>query len=71
MYRLVFNLFLRWLDPERAHRLAFSLIAAMGRCGPARRAVAACSRVPPPARPIRLFGRSAPGPLGLAASFDK
>ena len=31
VYRLLFDLVLRRMDPERAHHLAFTLISAVGR----------------------------------------
>jgi dihydroorotate dehydrogenase len=72
VYRLIFNLVFRWMDPERAHRLALGLITWMGEFAPARKLVRACfGGSPRGAGSTRLFGRVVAGPLGLAAGFDK
>jgi dihydroorotate dehydrogenase len=71
VYRLLFNAVLRRLDPEWAHNAAHRLIAWMGAARPARAAVRAVAGLGGPGRPARLFGRALPGPLGLAAGFDK
>lgn len=68
MYRLLFDLVLRRLDPERAHHLAFALIRAVasvpGVAGAMRRRTAV------PAVQVRGLG-PVPGRFGLAAGFDK
>jgi dihydroorotate dehydrogenase len=71
MYTLLFSLVFRRMPAEAAHRAGFWLI----------RAAAAVPGVPwllrrwlAPADPVlrvRVFGRDLPGPLGLAAGFDK
>jgi dihydroorotate dehydrogenase len=71
MYRLLFSAVLGRLPAETAHRVGFGLI----------RWAAAVPGVPlvlrrwlTPADPVlqvRAFGRDLPGPLGLAAGFDK
>ena len=69
MYRLLFDLVLRRLDPEVAHHAAFRLIrgvAATPLAGPLRRRLA-----PPPSAALEVLGRRFPGPFGLAAGFDK
>lgn len=70
MYRLLFHVVLRHLDPERAHELAFGLIRTAARTplvgGLLRRATAA-----PPTAAVEVLGRRFPGPFGLAAGFDK
>jgi dihydroorotate dehydrogenase len=71
VYRLLFNTVLRRIDPEQAHLAAHRLIELTGRCPPARGAVAALTGLGGPGKPTRLFGRTLPGPLGLAAGFDK
>ncbi|MDR1633652.1 MAG: quinone-dependent dihydroorotate dehydrogenase [Bifidobacteriaceae bacterium] len=76
VYRLIFNLFFRGMDPERAHKLALVMITAMGEFPPARGLVGllfGAKRRPGPTGPDgnRLFGRDLTGPLGLAAGFDK
>jgi dihydroorotate dehydrogenase len=69
VYRLLFDLLLRRLDPEQAHLMAYRLIEWAGRVPPARGLVRAA--VGGGGRPTRLFGRTLAGPLGLAAGFDK
>ena len=71
MYRVVYTVFLRHLPPETAHVIGFWLIrAAAGVPGVAwlgRRFLA-------PRDPVlrtRALGLDFPGPLGLAAGFDK
>jgi dihydroorotate dehydrogenase len=70
VYRLLFDVVLRRLDPERAHELAFGLIRTAARTpivgGLLRRANAA-----PPGAAVLALGRTFPGPFGLAAGFDK
>ena len=71
MYRAIYSGLLRHLPPETAHRVAFGLI----------RATAAVPGLPwllrqllrPRARVLRVraLGLDFPGPLGLAAGFDK
>jgi dihydroorotate dehydrogenase len=71
MYDLLFSVVLRRIPAEAAHRLGFALIRAAA-------AVPGVSwlvrRLLMPAHPVlrvRAFGRDLPGPLGLAAGFDK
>ncbi|MDR2347503.1 MAG: quinone-dependent dihydroorotate dehydrogenase, partial [Bifidobacteriaceae bacterium] len=71
MYRLLFNHLLRRLDPELAHWLAYRLIGWLGAAGPVRELVRSVVSAGGPGRPARLLGRNLPGPLGLAAGFDK
>ncbi|HEX5565592.1 MAG TPA: quinone-dependent dihydroorotate dehydrogenase [Streptomyces sp.] len=74
MYSLLFNLVLRRLDPERAHRLGFALIRLAVRV-PGLRSLLAAFLAPRPAeaRALRTeaFGLRMRGPFGLAAGFDK
>src|ERR1700733_7098373 len=62
---------LRRIPPEEAHRGAFWLIRAAaevrGRAGALRRALGPRD----PVLRVRAFGLDFPGPLGLAAGFDK
>ena len=71
VYRLLFRLVLGHLPAEDAHRAAFALI----RAAPAVPGVSwLLGRWLTPADPVlrvRAFGRDLPGPLGLAAGFDK
>ena len=71
MYALLFSLVFRRMPAEAAHRAGFWLI----------RAAAAVPGLPwllrrwlapsDPVLRVRVFGRDLPGPLGLAAGFDK
>lgn len=72
MYRLLFRSVLSHLDPERAHRLAFGAIRATAAVPGVRTAVGAALAPPPdPALRVSALGLRFPGPLGLAAGFDK
>lgn len=71
MYNLLFSLMFRRMPTEAAHRLGFGLV----------RAAAAIPGIPwllrrwlvptDPVLRVRALGRDLPGPLGLAAGFDK
>jgi dihydroorotate dehydrogenase len=63
-YRRLFDRVLVRADAERAHRTAFRAIRV------ARPALAALGRRPA-AAPVQAMGLTFPGPLGLAAGFDK
>jgi dihydroorotate dehydrogenase len=71
VYRVVFGTLLRRMDAERAHRLGFGLIrlgaGSPGLGGLLRRRLAR----PDPVLRVRALGLDLPGPLGLAAGFDK
>ncbi|GAB3612800.1 dihydroorotate dehydrogenase [Humibacter ginsengisoli] len=69
MYRILFSLVFRHMDPERAHHLAFAVIRMLPNLG-LRRAV---SRFTMPKRDIsvRALGLTFPTPFGVAAGFDK
>jgi dihydroorotate dehydrogenase len=71
MYKLMFTVVFRRMPAEAAHRLGFALICCLA-------AVPGCAwllrRWLAPRDPVlrvRAFGRELPGPLGLAAGFDK
>ena len=68
-YRLLFDRVLTRVDPEVAHRLGFTALRAarpvLDRMPPAGR------RARPAGLPVRALGLDFPGPLGLAAGFDK
>ncbi|SHI86251.1 dihydroorotate dehydrogenase [Nocardiopsis flavescens] len=70
-YQILFSSVLRHLDAETIHRVSFGAL----RCAAAvPGAVAAAERVLGPREPeltVHAFGREFPGPLGLAAGFDK
>ncbi|HEY8455195.1 MAG TPA: quinone-dependent dihydroorotate dehydrogenase [Actinopolymorphaceae bacterium] len=71
MYPLLFRLVLARLPAETAHRLAFLLLrvvaAVPGMAVLLHRWLAPSD----PALRVRVFGLDLPGPLGLAAGFDK
>jgi dihydroorotate dehydrogenase len=67
MYRLLFLVVLRRLPAETAHRAAFALIRTAGVLGLPRRWLGPRD----PVLRVRALGLEFPGPLGLAAGFDK
>jgi dihydroorotate dehydrogenase len=72
IYRALYDTVLRHLPPEEAHKAGFGLIRAAA-CAPGgrralRRAFAAGTG---PAPGVHALGLDFPGPLGLAAGFDK
>ena len=70
LYRLLFRVVLRRLPAETAHRAGFALIrvaGAAGAAGPLRRWLGPRD----PVLRVRALGLEFPGPLGLAAGFDK
>ncbi|MDS1272518.1 quinone-dependent dihydroorotate dehydrogenase [Lipingzhangella sp. LS1_29] len=71
LYQLCFHAVLRHLDSERVHRASFAALRAMARIpGAATGARTVLAPVSPDLR-VRALGREFPGPLGLAAGFDK
>lgn len=70
-YQILFSSVLRHLDAETIHRVSFGAL----RCAAAvPGAVSAAERFLGPREPeltVHAFGREFPGPLGLAAGFDK
>jgi dihydroorotate dehydrogenase len=75
MYRLLFRLILRRMPAETAHRLSFAALRAIDALPGARATVTALLRrlcgTSDPVLRVRAFGLDLPGPLGLAAGFDK
>jgi len=63
VYRTLFDSALVHVDAEKAHRLGFRALRA------GHPLLAPLVR--PPADPVRAMGLTFPGPLGLAAGFDK
>ena len=61
-YRALFDRVLVHVDAEKAHRAGFRAVRAV-------RPVT--SRIPRKRRPVHAMGLEFPGPLGLAAGFDK
>ena len=70
MYRLLFDLVLRRLDPERAHELAFGLIRGVARV-PVVRGLVGRLFAAPASGAVDVWGRRFPARFGLAAGFDK
>jgi dihydroorotate dehydrogenase len=74
MYRLLYRIVLRRVPAEAAHRLAFGLIRVFGRVARVPGAAWLLRRWLGPRDPVlrvRALGLEFPGPLGLAAGFDK
>jgi dihydroorotate dehydrogenase len=69
MYRALFSLVLRHMDPERAHRLAFAVIRILGL--PVFGAIARSLTRPDPSLAVTALGRRFDSPFGVAAGFDK
>jgi dihydroorotate dehydrogenase len=61
MYKLLFRLFLRWIDPELAHHLGAALIRFLGAVLPN----------PKGSAQVKVAGLSFENHLGIAAGFDK
>ena len=71
MYRLLYWLVLSRLPAEGTHRVSFALLRAFAAV-PGMRALMHRVLAPrDPALRVRVFDRELPGPLGLAAGFDK
>jgi len=71
MYHLLFRLVLRRAGAEAAHRLGFGLIGAAAAIPGATRLAGRWLGPDDPVLRVRALGRDLPGPLGLAAGFDK
>jgi dihydroorotate dehydrogenase len=71
MYRLFYWLVLRWLPAEATHRVSFALLRAAVAIPGVRAVMARWFAPRDPALRVHVFGRDLPGPLGLAAGFDK
>ncbi|MFV2194808.1 quinone-dependent dihydroorotate dehydrogenase [Nocardiopsis sp. LOL_012] len=70
-YQVLFSSVLRHMDAERAHRVSF---AALRAAAAVPGAAATMGRLLGPREPeltVHALGREFPGPLGLAAGFDK
>jgi len=71
MYELIYRVLLRRLPAETAHAAGFWLIRAAGAV-PGGAGLLRCWLAPrDPVLPVRALGLDLPGPLGLAAGFDK
>jgi len=71
MYQLLFSIFFRYVPAETAHRLGFGLIRAMAAFPGLVRLLRRWLVPRDPVLRVRALGLDLPGPLGLAAGFDK
>ncbi len=71
LYRLLFRLVFARVDAERAHQLGFALIRLAGVVPPLRWILGRLCEPSDPVLRVRALGLDFPGPLGLAAGFDK
>ncbi len=71
MYRAIYGVLLRRLPPEAAHRVAFRLIRAAGAAPGFAGALRVALRPRAGVLRVRALGLDFPGPLGIAAGFDK
>jgi dihydroorotate dehydrogenase len=71
MYRLLYRLVLRHLPAEATHHLAFAALRALVAIPLLRRALTRWLAPSHPALAVEALGLRFPGPLGLAAGFDK
>jgi len=71
VYRVIYAVLLRRIPPEEAHRAAFWLIRAAAEVPGFARALRRALGPRDPSLRVRAFGLDFPGPLGLAAGFDK
>jgi dihydroorotate dehydrogenase len=69
MYRALFRLVLRHMDPERAHGLAFAVIRILGL--PVFRSLTAAITRPARGLGVEALGLHFDSPFGIAAGFDK
>jgi dihydroorotate dehydrogenase len=69
MYRALFSLVLRHLDPERAHSLAFAVIRILGL--PVLRQATSLIARPAASLGVTALGLRFDSPFGVAAGFDK
>jgi dihydroorotate dehydrogenase len=71
VYRAIYAVLLRRVPPEAAHRAAFWLIRTVARVPGAAWALRQALAPRDPSLRVRALGLDLPGPLGLAAGFDK
>jgi dihydroorotate dehydrogenase len=71
VYRGLYEGMLRHLPPEAAHRLGFGLIKAAAEIPGGTAALRRALAPDDPALHVHALGLDFPGPLGLAAGFDK
>ena len=71
MYNFVFGRVLRLLPAEPVHDLTLALLSALARVPGLTRLLASRLRPRDPVLQVEALGLTFPGPLGLAAGFDK
>jgi dihydroorotate dehydrogenase len=71
VYRLLYDLVLLRLPAEWVHRVAFALLRAFAALPGVRWLLGKCLAPTAPELRVSVFGRQLPGPVGLAAGFDK
>ncbi|MDA8372312.1 MAG: quinone-dependent dihydroorotate dehydrogenase [Nocardiopsaceae bacterium] len=71
LYHLLFHAVLRHSDAESIHRLSFAALRGLTALPGAAEAMARVLGPREPELTVTVFGREFPGPLGLAAGFDK
>jgi dihydroorotate dehydrogenase len=71
MYKLLFSVVFRRMPAEQAHRLGFVLIRAATAVPGVSWLMRRCLAPRDPVLRVSAFGLDFPGPLGLAAGFDK
>jgi dihydroorotate dehydrogenase len=71
MYRFLYWLVLQRLPAEGTHKVSFALLRALVAIPGVGAVVHRLFAPRDPALHVRAFGRDLPGPLGLAAGFDK
>ena len=71
MYRLLYWLVLRRLPAEATHRVSFALLRLAAAMPPIAWLMRRMLAPRAPELRVRAFGHELPGPLGLAAGFDK
>jgi dihydroorotate dehydrogenase len=71
MYRLIYWLVLSRLPAEGTHRVSFALLRALTAVPGVRGLMQRVLAPRDPVLRVHAFGRELPGPLGLAAGFDK
>ena len=71
MYKLLFDLVFKRMDPEKAHHLAFFWIRLASSVPGLRTLVRLVLAPRDRALRTRALGLDLPGPFGLAAGFDK
>ncbi|MFW5419450.1 quinone-dependent dihydroorotate dehydrogenase [Nocardiopsis sp. CNT-189] len=71
LYQLLFHAVLRHTDAESIHRLSFGGLRALAAVPGAARAMERVLGPRGPELEVTALGRTFPGPLGMAAGFDK